>query len=99
MTRAPTEDLPCLFDSKGAFVELPEEVVSRLSEETFQKYAAIADAFDKTLVLDKQIYDTEAEVHAIVRDLRQAESDLQKLPRKTHLDLVREALCARTAGR
>ena len=95
----PAEELPCLFDSKGALVELSDEAASCLSKAAYQKYAAVADANNAVFVLDKQIHDAEAEVHRVVRDLRRAESDLQTLPRKTHTDLVCEALCAQTAGR
>lgn len=93
------EQLPSIFDSRGQLVELTDEQASRLSEEAYAKYAAVADANDAVLVIEKKIHDTEVELRAASQALRHAEAVVASLPKQNHTDLVREALCAATAGR
>ena len=93
-----TEKLPDIFDSVGGIIELTDEQAATLSEEAYQKYARVADAYDAVLVIEKKMADVTAELRARVGDLREAERAVATLPKPSHVDLVR-TLSRQTAGR
>jgi hypothetical protein len=101
MSNQPTafENLPCLFDERGMFVPLSDDDCMRLSEEGLALYNEIAVAYNEVAAVEKRIEQTTKDLRGTVAEMRNAEAEVAKLRRPTHLDLVRETLCAHTAHR
>jgi hypothetical protein len=83
---------PSIFDSKGGFVPLPESILDHMPKPALAMYQTVADAFNAQCRVDNAIEQTTKLLHGLVKELRDAEARLERMPRQNHTDLVREMI-------
>lgn len=80
-------DLPALFDRKGAFLPLADDVLATLTPERQELYADVADAATNMAATDAELAEATAAVKACADAVRDAEKQMPKVP--TYHDLWR----------
>jgi hypothetical protein len=81
-----------LFTETGAFQPLPESILDQMGDEQLAAYQQVHDSFDALFKIETQCRATERELHETVQELRACETRLEKFPKPSHTDLVREMI-------
>jgi hypothetical protein len=79
-----------LWDKTGAFCPIADSDLANLSDVERVLYLDVKAASEKCAAVETELSDTTKELHATVAEMRALESRVSKLPRPTHLDLVRQ---------
>ena len=81
-----------LFTPTGAFQPLPESILDQMSDDELAAYQQVHDSFDALFRIEAQSDAVERELHDTVRELRECQGRLEKLPKPSHTDLVRDMI-------
>jgi hypothetical protein len=90
-------DLPPLFDKRGAFLPLADDVLASLSPERQELYAAVADAAADMERANAELEAAIADVKLRADLVRDAEKAMPKPP--THVQLVKEMIASNRVAR
>lgn len=92
-------DPPNLTDQFGQFVCLSDADLEAMSVAERADYENVHLAFSEVATLERKIEVATKHLRDTVADLGNAEAAVASQPKPSRIDLVREALCAVTAGR
>lgn len=92
-------ELPSIFDARGAFQELPDDVVASLDDGHRATYAKIRQCAADLKVADTAVADAIEQIKTSYDDVTKLEKFMAAIPQPTYLDLWRESKATRRAER
>jgi len=91
-------DLPSIFDSRGAFQELPSDVADTLPEASRAVYEKNKRAADNLKVAESVLSATIENIKSSFDAVTEFENYIAAIPQPSYMDLWRESKATRASG-